>query len=228
MALAPRARWNMDGQFGRGRQGTPPAPLPGGNGSRSVHHEDLALVRNFDELILRFEKPLFNSIYQWIGDYDEAADLTQETFIAAYRARETFRGESRVFTWLYRIAYNHCKNRFKQRDRQREIEALSLDAGTLLDSDGGSDDGLAETRDVADWSFSPTRLLEQKELKAQIDRAVNSLASEYRVVLVLREIEGLSYNEIVEVTGLSLESVKTRLSRARAMVRQKIEPYYRP
>jgi RNA polymerase sigma-70 factor (ECF subfamily) len=104
---------------------------------------------------------------------------------------------------------------------------VSLDGGF-----GGpwSEDGehaQGESRPVADWSLSPERLLEQKELRAQIYRAVDGLASEYRIVLVLREMEGLNYSEIAEVTGLSMEAVKTRLSRARAMVRRRIEPYYR-
>ena len=102
------------------------------------------------------------------------------------------------------------------------MEGPSLDAGL---GDGTDFDEAAATREIADWSQSPTRLLEQKELAAQINRAVNSLAPEYRVVLVLREVDGLAYNEIAEVTGLTLEAVKTRLNRARAMVQKKVEPY---
>lgn len=182
-------------------------------------------ITDFDGLVTRYQKQLFNVIFQWIGDYEEARDLTQETFLSAYKAREQFRGDSRIYTWLYRIAHNHCKNRFKQRDRQRLVEGVSLDAGVPGDGDG--DEMIAETREIADWSFSPSRLLEQKELRALVDRAVDSLASEYKVVLILREIEGLSYNEIAEVTGLTMEAVKTRLNRARGMVRQRVEPYYK-
>ena len=191
-------------------------------GAAGQSREDLELVRDFDALYARYGKQIFNTIYQWIGDYEEAADLTQETFLSAHKAREQFRGDAKVYTWLYRIAHNHCKNRFKQRGRQREMEGPSLDAG--LGGEGAEDEA-AVTREIADWSQSPTRLLEQKELGAQINRAVNSLAPEYRVVLVLREVDGLAYNEIADVTGLTLEAVKTRLNRARAMVRQKVEPY---
>lgn len=200
-------------------------PSPAASSERvgaGQNREDLALVRDFDALYARYGKQIFNTIYQWIGDYEEAADLTQETFLSAHKAREQFRGDSKVYTWLYRIAHNHCKNRFKQRGRQREMEGPSLDAGIGGD---GIDDDTAMPREIADWSQSPPRLLEQKELQAQINRAVNSLAPEYRVVLVLREVDCLSYTEIAEVTGLTLEAVKTRLNRARAMVRQKVEPY---
>ena len=186
------------------------------------NRDDIALVRDFDALYARYGKQIYNTLYQWIGDYEEAADLTQETFLSAHKAREQFRGDAKVYTWLYRIAHNHFKNRLKQRGRQRDMEGPSLDAGL---SDGASFEENAGTREIADWTQSPTRLLEQKELQAQINRAVDSLAPGYRVVMVLRDVDGLAYNEIADVTGLTVEAVKTRLNRARAMVRQKVEPY---
>lgn len=181
-------------------------------------------IASFDEVYARYGKQIFNAIFQWIGDYDEASDLTQETFVSAYKAFDQFRGEARIYTWLYRIAYNHCKNRFKQRDRQRRMESVSLDAGI---ADGDGEELVSETRDIPDWSYSPAKILEQKELRTLVDRAVESLASEYKVVLLLRELDGLSYQEIAEVTGLTMEAVKTRLNRARGMVRQRVEPYYK-
>ena len=224
MALAPRAGDKSKGGWPARRAPESPSAPASGASSAQARREDLALVRDFDALYERYGKTVFNLIYQWIGDYEEATDLTQETFISAFKARDQFRGDARLYTWLYRIAHNHCKNRFKQRDRQREMEGPSLDAGVGLD-DG--DEG-APSREVADWSFSPARLLEQKELRALIEKAVDGLASEYKVVLTLREMEDLSYNEIAEVTGLTLEAVKTRLNRARAMVRQRVEPYLKP
>lgn len=214
-----------------------PAPVSAGAEGRAqpwlsiadgdpVHVEPQESISDFDAIVARYEKQLFNVIFQLVGDYNEAEDLTQETFVSAYKAREQFRGESRIYTWLYRIAINHCKNRFKQRDRQRRLEGYSLDSGVLGDGDG-ADDLITETREIPDWNYSPSLLFEQKELRSLIDRAVNSLASEYKVVLVLREVEGLSYSEIAEVTGLTMEAVKTRLNRARSMVRQKVEPYYK-
>lgn len=195
--------------------------LSGDSPSQDAKREDLALVRDFDALFARYEKPLFNVLFQWCGDYEEAADLTQETFVSAFKASDQFRGDAKVYTWLYRIALNHYLNRHKQRGRQREMEGPSLDAGIA----GDSPEEASGARDVADWSFSPDLLLEQKELRAQIDRAINALAPEYRIVLVLRVVEGLAYDEIADVTGLSMEAVKTRLNRARGMVRQRVEPY---
>lgn len=180
---------------------------------------DIALVQDFDALYERYEKPLFNLIYQWVGDYEDAQDISVQTFTSAYTARAGFRGESQVYTWLYKIAHNHCKNRFKQRDRQREIEGPSLDAAFA-----GEEGGEMSGREIADWSYSPAQLLDQKETRALIEKAIDGLASEYKVVLTLRELEGLSYNEIADVTGLTLAAVKTRLNRAHAMVRQRVEP----
>ncbi len=221
MALVPRAR-DKTKETGAGWLNGKPVQ----GGPQALAGDDAALLHDFDALYARYEKPLFNLIYQWIGDYDEARDLFQETMVSAYKARSQFRGDAQVYTWLYRIAHNHCKNRFKQRDRQREIEGPSLDAGAFADDGGDGTTGEA-ARDIADWSLSPERQAEQNELQALITQAVDSLTSEYRVVLVLREMEGLSYNEIAEVTGLTLEAVKTRLNRARGMVRQRVEPYYR-
>jgi RNA polymerase sigma-70 factor (ECF subfamily) len=180
---------------------------------------DIALVQDSDALYERYGKPLFNLIFQWLGDYDDAQDVQMETFISAWKARDSFRGESQVYTWLYRIAHNHCKNRFKQRDRQRELEGPSLDASFA----GGEGDDLP-AREIADLSYSPAQLLDQKETRALIDKAIDGLSLEYKVVLTLYELEGLSYNEIADVTGVTLAAVKTRLNRARAMVRQRVEP----
>jgi len=223
MALVPRARnkpnngWDS-GESHEGRS----AAHPPADGSGHLR-DDVALVHDFNALYARYGEKIFNSIYQRIGSREEAEDLTQETFLSAHKARDQFRGDAKVTTWLYRIAENHCKNRFKQRDRQREMEGPSLDAGPVGDAAGS--EGAAQTREIADWTQSPAPLLEQKELQAQINRAVDSLQPAYKSILVLRDVDGLSYNEIAEVTGLTLEAVKTRLNRARTMVRQKVEPY---
>ncbi len=175
-------------------------------------------VIRFDDLVTDYEKKIFNLIFRILGDYDEAADLTQETFISAFRAWDRFRGESRVYTWLYQIALNHCRNRLRQRGRSRAIQVESLDQA--LDPEGSA-------REIPDESQAPHIVLEQKELNERILAAVQSLPPDYREIVILREMKGLSYNEIVEVTGISLDNVKTRLSRARAMLRRKLEHYYK-
>lgn len=183
--------------------------------------EDADRNLDFDALVVKYKKRIFNVIYRMLGDYEEATDLTQETFISAFRHFDRFRGEAKVFTWLYQIARNLCINRVRQRDRQRALHIESLDQPR----DGDDDDGMA--REVADWRNAPHTVLEEKELRQRLRAAIESLPPDYKEVVILREYQGLSYNEIVEATGLTLENVKTRLSRARAMLRRKLEPYYR-
>lgn len=183
--------------------------------------EDADRNLDFDALVVKYEKKIFNVIYRFIGDYEEATDLTQETFISAFRHYDRFRGDSKVFTWLYQIARNLCINKIRQRDRQRALRIESLDQP----HDISGEEGL--TREIPDWSQSPQNVLEEKELHQRILAAVQALPPDYKEVVILREFQNLSYNEIVEVTGLTLENVKTRLSRARAMLRRKLEPYYR-
>ncbi|HZT43406.1 MAG TPA: sigma-70 family RNA polymerase sigma factor [Chthonomonadaceae bacterium] len=187
----------------------------------SVQAEDADRALEFDALVAKYEKKIFNVIYRFLGDYEEATDLTQETFLSAYRHYDRFRGEAKVFTWLYQIARNLCINRIRQRDRQRVLRVESLDQPREPHPDGGG------AREIADWSAAPQNVLEGKELRQRILAAIETLPSEYKEVILLREFHDLSYNEIVATTGLTLENVKTRLSRARAMLRRKLEPYYR-
>jgi len=175
-------------------------------------------MMDFDTLVDRYQKPIFNLIYRMLGDWDEACDLTQETFVAAYRSFDDFRGESSVYTWLYRIAVNSCKNRFRDSDRRARHEGPSLDE--TLD-DGGS----RTLQDTTADSDTPHQALQRKELKKRIWQAILQLPSDYRIVAVLRDIHGLSYQEVAEAADLSVDVVRTRLARARGMVRRKLEAY---
>ncbi|HLV79655.1 MAG TPA: sigma-70 family RNA polymerase sigma factor [Chthonomonadaceae bacterium] len=189
--------------------------------SGAIAEADAGRALEFDALVAQYEKKIFNVIYRFLGDYEEATDLTQETFLSAYRHYDRFRGEAKVFTWLYQIARNLCINRIRQRDRQRALRVESLDQPCEPGPHGNP------TREIADWSAAPQQVLEGKELRQRILAAIEALPPEYKEVVLLREFHDLSYSEIVTATGLTLENVKTRLSRARAMLRRKLEPYYR-
>jgi RNA polymerase sigma-70 factor (ECF subfamily) len=173
----------------------------------------------FDELIDKYEKKLYNLILRHVGDPDESADLTQDTFVNAFRAFATFRGECKILTWLCQIALNQCKNRFRQRDRRRDWEGPSLDAPISGEPD--------ESRllEIPDWKQSPERALEAGELRRQILAAIDGLAPEYRTVIVLCDLQGRSYADIAQIVGLSLETVKTRIHRGRLMIRRKLDAY---
>lgn len=172
---------------------------------------------DFDGLVDEYQKPVYNLIFRLLGDREEAADLTQETFVAAYKSFSSFRGESSAYTWLYRIAVNKCKNRFAKRDRVRTYEGLSLDR------ENGESSELAPGAVVV--PERPDDALERKELRQRIAQAMMSLPPDYRIVAVLRDIQGLSYQEIAAASELSVDVVRTRLARARAMLRQKLAPY---
>lgn len=172
---------------------------------------------DFDDLVDSYEKPIYNLIYRLLSDREEAADLTQETFIAAYRSRESFRGESTVYTWLYRIAVNLCKNKFRERQRRRDYEGSSLD--------GVGAGGFVGPTDPPSPGPTPEEALRRKELKELIEQAISCLPGDYRIVAVLRDLQGLSYSEVAAAADLSVDVVKTRLARARAMIRKKLEPY---
>ena len=200
------------------------APLSGRDDDSLNNARDLVDLRgDFNALMSRYEKPIYNLIFRFLNDPEEASDLTQEAFISAYKARSDFRGDAKVSTWLYRIAVNHCKNRYKQRDRQRDHEGPSLDDNWKSDENEGP---AVESRFLADWSYSPEVISQSNELMSAIYRAVEALPIDYKIVVVLREMEGMNYNEIVQATGLTLETVKTRLSRARGMLRRRLQPYF--
>lgn len=186
-------------------------------GEKTAADDDRRL--SFDQVHRKYHTKIYNVVYRLVGNETDAEDLTSETFLNAYRAWDRFRGDARVYTWLYQIAVNNCKNRFKQRDRQREREPFSLDDG--IDTDSGE-----LGREVADWRNAPEQMLLDKEFLQQLQKAIDALPDDYRTVLVL-DMEDLSYEEIARILNLSVPAVKTRLHRARNRVRQRLEPYYK-
>lgn len=175
---------------------------------------------SFEAAVENYHARIFQVVYRYLGSYDEADDVTQETFIRAYRAWDNFRGDAQVYTWLYRIALNLCHNQKKKLTRRHQAEGTSLDAP--LDH---SDEDESQTTDVPDHSAVPWNTLERKELNQQLFDAVQGLPENYRVVIVLRDIEGLSYEEIAQVTSSSLEAIKSRLFRARNLLRTRLSSY---
>lgn len=173
---------------------------------------------SFEEVVEKYHQKVFNLVYRYLNDYDEAQDLTQDTFVRAYQSWATFRGESQVYTWLYRIALNLCHNRLKQLKRRQRVEAESLDQPL----EGESED---MAREVPDLTLSPERLVENKELQQVLRRAIRQLPEDYKQVIILRDIEGFSYSEIAKITGSSLEAIKSRLFRARTALKDLLRPY---
>ncbi|MFW5866389.1 MAG: sigma-70 family RNA polymerase sigma factor [Armatimonadota bacterium] len=170
----------------------------------------------FESVVAENYERIYNVIYRLVTDEEEASDLTQDTFVAAHRAYDRFRHEASAYTWLYRIAVNLTKNRFEKHQRVDSREAYSLDEPMRFDSD-------EVTRQVKDWTMAPDRIAENDQLRAIVLEEVRDLKYDYREVVVLRDLEGLSYREIADVLGCSVEAVKSRLFRARSVLRERLE-----
>ncbi|MGI5820031.1 MAG: sigma-70 family RNA polymerase sigma factor [Armatimonadota bacterium] len=170
----------------------------------------------FEAVVAENYERIYNVIYRLVTDEETAADLTQDTFVAAHRAYDRFRHEASAYTWLYRIAVNLTKNRFEKQQRTEGRLAYSLDEPMQLDSDD-------VTRQVEDWTLAPDRVAENDQLRAIVLREVRDLKYDYREVVVLRDLEGLRYREIADVLGCSVEAVKSRLFRARSVLRERLE-----
>ena len=185
--------------------------------------EDAILVRAcqggdraaFDKLVLRHKNRIFGLCFWLLGDYEEANDSAQEIFIKVYRSLNKFRCESAFGTWLYRIAVNTCKNRRKSSEYRLKRKMVPL-------HNPGEDHGGGDSVEIRDDSPTPLNGLEEKERGRAIRKAVDSLHPEQKEVIALRDIQGLSYEEIVMITGLNLGTVKSRIARARVELREKL------
>jgi len=173
----------------------------------------------FEDLFAAYEQKIFNAVYRMVGDYEDAADLTAETFARALRAFDRFRGEAQPYTWLYRIALNLCKNYFRQQQHRSRVHAFSLDSPAEV---GGEE----IERELEDPGQSPHAQVEARELEEKVAACLATLRVELRTLIVLRDVQGLSYQEIGEVLGCSEKAVKSRLFRARLQLRDALRRYF--
>ncbi len=172
-------------------------------------------TRAFDQLVLRYKDRIFNLCYRSLGDYQEAYDTAQEIFIKVYKNLHSFRGEASFLTWLYTIAGNTCKNRMKSLEYRYRSKKVSL-------HNPYNQEGENQESDIEDESGSPLVALEKKEKMEIIQGAIDSLPAEQKLVVILRDIEGLSYDEIINITGHRSGTVKSKLARARLALREKL------
>jgi RNA polymerase sigma-70 factor (ECF subfamily) len=169
----------------------------------------------FNEIVREHQHRVFGLVLRMIGNREEAEDVAQEVFVTVFKSIEQFRGDSKFSTWLYRIAANHCKNRIKYLSRRR-TSAAGLDGVPEHElADAGS-------APVQGHVAGPDAILEGRELERLMREAIAALDEEQRLLIILRDVEGLSYQEIVEITGLQEGTVKSRLHRARMQIKQHI------
>jgi len=186
--------------------------------SQDGEHGGQSAAQTFDGLFQAYEQKIFNLIYRLVGDYEDAADLTADTFVRAMRAYDRFRGDAHPLTWLYRIALNLCKNYFRQQRLRRRVHSFSLDSPAEQDGD-------LLPREIEDSSQAPDRQVEARELQERVAAGILSLRPDFRALVVLRDVQGLSYQEIARILGCSEKAVKSRLFRARTRLREALEPY---
>ena len=167
-------------------------------------------VNAFEILVRRHEKAIFNLVYRMLGDYDDAAETSQEVFLSAYRAIGQFRGDANFSTWIYRIALNHAITRRKNTSL-RQKRFVSIDGTDMTD----------------DAQIGPAETLEKKELRERVQRALNELDPEDATVILLRDLQDIPYEDIARVLKIPVGTVKSRLHRARQALKARLAAYFR-
>ena len=161
------------------------------------------------ELVKKYEQTIYNFSFKICRDKNYAEQIMQETFYSMVKSLHQFDHNSKLSTWLYRIVANHCL-----------MMARKLKSRSFVSLD--NEDNLFEEKFAADWNRIPYKETENEELKSILDKAIQNLSPDYRVVFLLRDVEGLSTEETAQVTELSIPAVKSRLHRARAFLRKEI------
>jgi RNA polymerase sigma-70 factor, ECF subfamily len=165
----------------------------------------------FEELVRRYQRPIASYVYRMVGDYDAALDLTQEVFIKVYNSLARYRSEFKFSTWIYKIAHNTAIDHLRRHTVRDQII-----------TSGG--DGTRSEIAIESHRLTPEQESEREERRSEIESVVQSLPAAYRELIVLRHSHDLSYDEIAEVTGLPLGTVKNRLFRAREAMRDLLVP----
>jgi RNA polymerase sigma-70 factor, ECF subfamily len=166
----------------------------------------------FEVLVERHQKQMLNIAFRMMGDYNEACDVTQEAFIAAYKSIRKFKTEAKFSTWLYRIVINYSKNHLKQLRHTAKRNELSIDNPIEEKSERLLNPSFVN-------NANPGTEMEKRERESHVQRCIMSLDHEYKEVLVLRDIQGFSYDEIRDILKIPDGTVKSRLSRARNALR---------
>ena len=169
--------------------------------------------RAFDLLVRKYQHKIISVVTRYVSDWSEAQDVTQEAFIRAYRAMGAFRGDSAFYTWIYKIAINTAKNHLVSRGRRPPIGDIAIEDAVQMD-------GASQLRDRA----TPERELLRQEIEQTVFGAVEDLPEELRTAITLREVDGLSYEEIAEAMNCPIGTVRSRIFRAREAIDERLRP----
>jgi RNA polymerase sigma-70 factor (ECF subfamily) len=172
----------------------------------------------YDELVRVYSASIFHVAYRMLGDTADASDVVQDIFLKVFRNISGFKGEAALKTWIFKIAFSEILNRLRWWKRRHRFATVSLD-----DQTNGANTGYSQI--VAAPTPTPEQALQSKEEEDAIQQALGKLSREHRSIIVLRDIEGFSYNEIADVLGVSVGTVKSRLARARADLKKSLMRY---
>ncbi|MCY1061053.1 sigma-70 family RNA polymerase sigma factor [Nannocystis sp. SCPEA4] len=178
----------------------------------------------FRELVHTYQNRIFGLMLRMIGNRQEAEDLAQEVFIIVYRAIGNYRGEGRFYTWLYRVASNTCKNRIKYLKGRNFHRSLDIDETPQAQMPA------AETGAVITFQSQvpgPEAVTEGMRMEKIVQRELAALDPDHRLLIVLRDVQGMSYQDIIKITGLQEGTLKSRLHRARLALKERLEPFMR-
>ena len=173
--------------------------------------------RAFDLLVLKYQQKVANLISRYIRDPSEVMDISQDAFLKAYRALPAFRGESAFYTWLYRIAVNTVKNHLVAQGRRPPCDDVDAEVAEQMDMG-------VRLRD----SGTPERLALTEEIAQTVQRALDDLPEDLRTAIVLRELEGMSYEEIATAMACPIGTVRSRIFRARDAIDKRLRPLLEP
>jgi RNA polymerase sigma-70 factor (ECF subfamily) len=192
------------------------------NKTDPVHDDDATFISRcqkgdadaFGVLVERYQKKMFNIAFRMTGDYEAAGEVVQEAFLSAFRAIKKFRGESTFATWMTSIVLNHAKNSLKKTRVISHYEPISLDQAADPHDD-------APRFDPPDDGPSAIEKLEKKDVQEAVQKAINSLDTEFREILILKDIQEVSYEEIAAILKIPDGTVKSRIFRAREVLRER-------
>lgn len=188
-------------------------------------HPDVALVASaregdvqaFEKLVTKYDRQVFRIAQHITQNREDAQDVVQDAFLKAYEKLDQFQGNSKFYTWLVRIAVNESLMRLRKRRTGKMVS---------IDDDIETEEG-SVPRDLADWSPNPEQNYSQAELAEILRKTIQGLPHGFRIVFVLRDVDGLSTEETAETLGLSIPAVKSRLLRARLQLRERLSRYFR-
>ncbi len=171
-------------------------------------------IEAFEILVQRFKNPLTNFVFRFLGDYEACTDVVQETFIKVYKNKDSYKSIAKFSTWIYTIAGNLAKTELQRRKRRKIFSINSY----------GEEE---ETYDIPDESYRPDIITDSGIKDAIIQKALLKVSDAYREMVILRDIQELSYEEISEITGVNVGTVKSRINRGRAQLQKLLKDIYK-